>query len=133
VIRALVDERDPVTLTLAAEGRYARVARTVVASCAALVGFSIDDLIDVRLVTDMAFNALRELGEGEILIAVRTDPGALAIEMSASRGSTRGWDDPDVRMLAMITAVVALESEFVEVADRLVLRVAMRAGGPAVT
>ena len=122
------NQRDRVALTLAPDGRYARVARTVVASCASLEGFSVDDLGDVRLLVDTAFHALAGLGAGAVDIALWTEARGLVIEMSSPRGQGRQWNDPDAAMLMTVASVVGFEREFTDDDDRLTMRIAVRPG-----
>ena len=120
------NEHDLVALTIARDGRYARVARTVVASCASLEGFSVEDLGDVRLLVDTAFHALTDLGAGPVDIQLWPLESGLAIEMSTPRAADRRWTDPDAAMVETVASVVAFEREFDEIGDRLRLRIAVR-------
>lgn len=118
-----MDASDAVTLTLASDRRYARVARTVVASCASIEGFSVDDIDDVRLVVDTAFQTLVDLGAGPIRIDVSCAGGVVRMEMSTPRGQGEGWRDPRADMLGTVVSVVASEHELGEENGELVVRV----------
>ena len=125
-------EEDPatdetVTMTVAPEGRYARVVRTVVASCASLEGFSLDDLGDVRLLVDTAFHALLEVGTGPVDIVVRPHREQLDIVMSAARRAGRRWNEEGMHLLETVAAVAAVDRSFEEGEHELVLRVRVRA------
>ncbi|MET0146237.1 MAG: hypothetical protein ABW122_07715 [Ilumatobacteraceae bacterium] len=115
-------EAPDVFATLAPEARLARVARNVVATCAALEGFSIDDLGDVRLLVDATFHALTQIGVGPIDVSVAVSDGGLAVEMSARRRGTRTWHGPELGMLVATATVVTSDREFAVVGDRLALR-----------
>jgi len=119
-------ERDLITLRLAPDGRYARVARTVVASCASLEGFVADDLGDIRLLVDTAFHTLTDVGRGDVDINVESSVHELAIEMSARRDGDRGWSDPEVRLLDTVASVVGRTRTFAVRDERLIVRVVVR-------
>ena len=118
---------EEVTLTIEPDERYARVARTVVASCASLEGFEVDDLGVVRLLVDTAFHALRDIGTGPVEIRVRPADRAIGIEMSALRRPGRTWDGPGTEALDSIASVVAPQRTFAEVGDRFLIRTTVRA------
>ncbi len=113
-------------MTVAPDARYARVARTVVASCASLEGFEVDDLGGVRLLVDTAFHALTDIGAGPVEIRVQPVDHAIGIEMSAQRRRDRQWDDPAAEALEMIASVVATQRSFATVGDRFVVRTTLR-------
>jgi hypothetical protein len=118
-----------VTISVAPHERYARVARTVVASCASLEGFDVDDLGDVRLLVDTAFHALTEIGRGPVEINVWSSDGVVAIAMSASRRPGCHWTDPGLEPLEAIASVVAIDRAFDESDGRLVMRTTLRTHG----
>ena len=115
------------TLSIASDGRYARVARTVVASCASLRGFSVDDLGDVRLLVDTAFHAFAEIAAGPVEIRVRSGAHEVHVEMSVRRDGDRRLSEPDARILETVAAVIGSARELVEAGQQLTLRVTLRA------
>ena len=117
-------------MTIAPRGRYARVARTVVASCASLEGFDLDDLADLRLLIDTAFQTLTEIGSGPVHIEVWSSDGVVVVVMSAEGRLGCHWTDPGMEPLEAIASVVAVERMFEEVGDRLVMRTTVRSHGP---
>jgi hypothetical protein len=114
-------------MTVAPDGRYARVVRTVVASCASLEGFSIDDLGDVRLLVDTAFHALLEVGSGPVDVVVQPSAQQLDIVMSAARRTGRRWAEEGLQLLETVASVAAVDRSFEERDHELVLRVRVQA------
>ena len=66
-----MDGGPAVTLEVTSEPRHARVARTALGACAALEGFSVEAMDDVRLVIDEIFNSFVAAGATRITFAVR--------------------------------------------------------------
>jgi hypothetical protein len=122
-------EPDVVTITVGPCARHARVARTVVASCASLERFDVDDLGDVRLLVDTAFHALIDIGTGPIVIRVEAIPGGLQIEMSAGSDAERSWDEAQLGDLRALVDVIAAERSFERTADRARIVVCVRPHG----
>ena len=83
-----------VRLVLPPDARNARVARAVAVACASLESFDVDDLVDVRLLMDEVFHAVRSLSEGPVSVSIRPSDGTLGLEMRAARPGTMGWTDP---------------------------------------
>jgi hypothetical protein len=99
----------------------------VVASCASLEGFEVDDLGGVRLLVDSAFHALWDIGTGPVEIGVRSADRAIGIEMSALRRPGRRWDGPGTEALESIASVVAPQRTFAELGGRFLIRTTLRA------
>ncbi|HLM19751.1 MAG TPA: hypothetical protein VK549_18145, partial [Acidimicrobiia bacterium] len=86
---------DGIRLTMPCGPHYARVARTAVAACGVVEGFSVDELGDVRLLVDEVFVAMYELGVSRVELVVVADHGRLALSIDAlgPAGQRRGPAD----------------------------------------
>jgi hypothetical protein len=104
--RASVGPED-VVVDLPAGAPFARVARTAAVSCAALEGFSIDQLGDVRLLVDEVFVAMIGLGVGRVRLRLVPDGGSLAVEVIGRRPGSAQGTAPDTRFVQMLAGVVA--------------------------
>ena len=96
-----------VVIDLPADPPFARVARTAAVSCAALQGFSIDQLGDVRLLVDEVFVAMIGLGVRRVRLRLVADGGSLAVEVIGRRAHSMPGQAPDTRFVQTLAGVVA--------------------------
>lgn len=101
---------EPLTMTIVvpAEARFFRSVRLAVGGLAAMVGFDVEAIEDLRIGVDELCAALAEGGAGDDLhLAVRTEPGAsLRIEGSTARGED-ALDEDRFHFSRQILSVVA--------------------------
>jgi hypothetical protein len=124
------DDPDTVVLRAGCHPRYARVVRTVCASCASLQDFSIDRIGDVRLLADEVFNAVGALGASAVVFRLRAVDGALAIEVEADRDEGASQPEEALQLVAMMSSVIAPGAEL-SVEPRRVRFVAAIVADPA--
>ena len=86
----------PVVLVVPADPSFLRVARLVVSSLAADLNFGIDDIENVRIVTDELLSALISATEGEsrLHIIFTTSDGSVTMNASISGMQTSVALDP---------------------------------------
>ena len=104
------DDEAVVVLASRCEPRYARVVRTVVASCASLEDFSVDRLGDVRLLADEVFNAAVALGADTVVFRLRPAGGVLEMDVVADRpdaADASAAAAAELQIVEMVAGVVA--------------------------
>ncbi|MEZ5179539.1 MAG: hypothetical protein R2746_15010 [Acidimicrobiales bacterium] len=83
----------PVRITVPADARYFRSVRLAVGALAAMVGFDVEAIDDLRIGVDELCATISEAGDGgELVIAVSPEPGA-GIRIDAA--TTKGPVEPD--------------------------------------
>jgi hypothetical protein len=101
---------EPLTMTIVvpAEARFFRSVRLAVGGLAAMVGFDVEAIEDLRIGVDELCAALAEGGSGDDLhLAVRTEPGAsLRIEGRTAQGAD-ALDEDRFHFSRQILSVVA--------------------------
>jgi hypothetical protein len=101
-----------VRIALPCSTRFAGVARTAVAACGVVEGFSVDEIGDLRLLVDEVFLAMYQLGVEEIELVVTADHGHLRVALDAT-GRTGGPRGPtDTAFAETLAAVVADDVRF---------------------
>jgi serine/threonine-protein kinase RsbW len=106
VVREPRDAGD-VEMTVRCSPGFARVVRNVVASAAALAGFSVDELDDLRLLADEGFVALCDAGSTTVRVRVDLDGDHVTIELRGDRPA-EPVDTSALRALATVLAVRSL-------------------------
>ena len=77
------DEIDEIRLTLPAVASYARVARLAVTGLASRLGFTYDELEDLRIAVGEVFGVLVPVaGAGRLTVRCRVEGSDLAVEIS---------------------------------------------------
>ena len=90
----------------------ARVARTVVAACGAIEGFSVDELSDIRLLVDEVFVAMYELGVPRLELVVDPADGRLAITMASLERSGPPRGVADLSFAETLASTVGVDVRF---------------------
>ena len=103
---------DRVRIALPCSARFAGVARTAVAACGVVEGFSVDEIGDVRLLVDEVFVAMYELGVRRVELLLIADQGQLTVALDATErtGDRRG--PADTSFAEMLASVVASDVHF---------------------
>lgn len=104
----LPDVADHVELDVPLSSRYASTVRAVAASVCAELGFSVDDIDDLRLGVNEAVSILSDVdGDGRLHISFEASDGAVMVRCSR-RGVDRPVvaDDIDVLARRILDAVV---------------------------
>jgi hypothetical protein len=114
-----MQELASIRLDAGCEARNARVVRTVVAACAALEGFSIDRLDDVRLLADELFSVAAALGAPRVLFEIVPGPGQIAIGVSARRPESPDRADVELAFAQLIADAIARDAELAIDQDRI--------------
>jgi len=115
----LADADGAVVLRSGCQPRYARVVRTVVASCASLEAFSVERVGDVRLLADEIFNALVALGATSVVFRLHPADGVLGMEVAADRRVATTPPDDVLRVVRMVSDVIAPGAELAVDDDRV--------------
>ena len=105
---------DVVRLTMPATPQLLRVARLTAAGLAGRLGFSFDEIEDVKIAVDeLCFALVGSKGrDGRLTVTYRLDDGALAIEgEGAFRGAGAGSEPAPSELSAQILAAVVDEHE----------------------
>jgi hypothetical protein len=123
------DAGDAVVLRSGCQPRYARVVRTVTASCASLESFSVERIGDVRLLADEVFNAVAALGATTVMFRLRPADGVLGMDVEADRRADVAPPADVLRIVRMVSDVIAPGAELT-FDDHRVRFVAAIAGGP---
>jgi hypothetical protein len=100
-----------IRLDAGCDARNARVVRTVVAACAALEGFSIERLDDVRLLADELFSVAASSGAPRVLFEIFPGPGHIAIGVSAHRPERPDHADVELAFARLIADAIARDAE----------------------
>ena len=77
---------DQICLSLPASAPYARVARLTIASVASRLGFSYDDMEDLRIAVGEIFNMLNGPSDSRLTVVCEVDDDGIVVE--ATRNST---------------------------------------------
>jgi serine/threonine-protein kinase RsbW len=113
---------DPLTMTIVvpAEVRFFRSVRLAVGGLAAMVGFDVEAIEDLRIGVDELCAALAEGGSGaDLHLAVQTEPGAmLRIDGTTSAGDA-ALDEDRFRFSRQILSVVADDFGYEAEGDRV--------------
>lgn len=73
------DPVDQICLSLPASAPYARVARLTIASVAARLGFSYDDIEDLRIAVGEIYNVLTGPADSRLTVVCAVDDGGIVI------------------------------------------------------
>ncbi len=111
MIRPVSDDRQ-VHVEVPCLAPFARVARTVVAACGVMEGFSVDELGDIRLLVNEVFVAMYELGVGRVELVMGPADGRLAVTMAALGPCGSGRRDVDVTFAQALATTVARDVRF---------------------
>lgn len=105
------DNGDVVRLTMPATPQLLRVARLTAAGLAGRLGFSFDEIEDVKIAVDeLCFALVGSKGrEGSLTVTYRLEEGALAIEGESDFRSPSGNDPAPSELSAQILAAVVDE------------------------
>jgi hypothetical protein len=95
-----------VDMTVRCNPPLARVIRTAAAACAAVEGFSIDEVEDLRLLVDEAYVALCASGSGAVRLRLELFPGHMLVDLCGD-----GPAGP-VDLSALRTLAAVLTAEF---------------------
>jgi len=98
-----------VYLVVPAEARFARVARTLAATCAALHGFDVDRMDDVRLLVDEVFAAMLAAGARRVHLAFVLRNGALVMELVADHGRDVDRQPADAQFVHTLAGALATD------------------------
>jgi hypothetical protein len=101
------DPSDTVRLSLPCTPEHARVARTTAAACAALAGFSIDRLDDLRLLVDEVFVVMSTVGVQRVDLSLAIVGDEVQVEMSAATPVLGRGPPPDTHITALLATVLA--------------------------
>jgi hypothetical protein len=91
---------------------FARVARTVVAACGVMEGFSVDELGDIRLLVNEVFVAMHELGARRVEMVMGPFAGRLTVTMTALGPVGPGPGDVDTTFARALATTVARDVRF---------------------
>jgi hypothetical protein len=98
-----------VQVIVPAEATYARVVRTVAATCAVLEGFDVDRVDDVRLLVDEVFVAMLTAGARRIDLRLALADGCVAMELVADHEGGRRRRDADAGFVHTLADVMATD------------------------
>jgi hypothetical protein len=86
--------------------RLARVARGVAAAAATLEGLSVEEVGDIQLLVDAAFNALYVVGSDTVRLRLQLTAGCATVEMRGDRAVV----PVDTSALRELAATLAIDS-----------------------
>lgn len=113
---------DQICLSLPASAPYARVARLTIASVAARLGFSYDDMEDLRIAVGEIYNVLTGPADSRLTVVCDVDDDGIVIEATRKPATpTPEVTELSRQILAGVTDVVEvdLDQASVTVAKRL--------------
>ncbi|MDQ4148779.1 MAG: anti-sigma factor [Actinomycetota bacterium] len=115
-----------ITVTLPAKGDFVHILRSVVASIAARLDFSVDAIDDLRLLVDEACGQLLSIPGAEVL-TLRLDPSPDSLEMLLSSNGVYSWPPAGQNALSWeILSALSDTSTFEQLDGEPTIRVAKR-------
>lgn len=106
--------RGDIDVSLPAQARFVYILRSVVASAAAGLDFSIDEIDDLRLVLDEACGQVLELspGAGSLKLNIAFGEGAMTITVTSDGPPARPPDNHQDSMAWRILSTLSDQVEF---------------------
>ncbi len=116
-----------ISVTLPAKSEFIHVIRSVVATIAARLDFSVDDINDLRLVVDEACGQLLGLRGGATVLTLKLIPGPGFLELLVSTDGSYSWPPHGQNALAWeILSALSDESGFEHVDGGPTIKLAKR-------